>query len=243
LPELVEEKDIKGDLHMHTTYSDGNNSVEEMVKAAVARGYEYVAITDHSPSVHIAHGMEEKRLLKQLDEIERLRKKHRGIMILAGSEVDILPDGGMDYPDKILERLDWVLGSVHSAFKMPRDKMTARIIAAMENPHVHAIGHPSGRLIGKREAYDVDIDTVRRAAKRTGTFLEVDSQPDRLDLKDTHIRATVEAGVKLVVDSDAHDANQLRFIGLGIMQARRGWATRKDIVNCLPLERFLKLKK
>ncbi|MBI4150437.1 DNA polymerase/3'-5' exonuclease PolX [Candidatus Woesearchaeota archaeon] len=243
LPVLVEEKDLKGDLHMHTTYSDGNNSTEEMIKAAIARGYEYIAITDHSPSVHIAHGMTEKRLVKQLAEIEKLQKKYKDITILAGSEVDILPNGSMDYSDKILKRLDWVIGSVHSAFKMPRDKMTRRICKAMENPYVRVIGHPSGRLMGKREPYDVDMKAVFQMAKKTGTFLEIDSQPPRLDLKDVHIRAAIDAGVTLVIDSDAHDVNQLRFISLGLMTARRGWATKKDIANCLPLDKFLKLKK
>ncbi len=243
LPVLVEEKDIKGDLHMHTTYSDGNNTVEEMARAAQQRGYAYIAITDHSKSVHIAHGMEEKRLLKLIEEVKKVQRKFPRLRILAGSEVDILPDGSMDYPDRVLKQLDYAIGSVHSSFKMTRQQMTARICKAMENPYVRAIGHPTGRLINRRDPYDVDIETIFRTAKKTGTFLEVDATPERLDFKDTHIRAAVDAGVKLVIDSDAHDANQLRYMSFGIMQARRGWAEKKDVANCLPLEKFLGEKK
>ena len=243
LPVLVEEKDIRGDLHMHTTYSDGNNTVDEMARAAQQRGYDYIAITDHSKSVHIAHGMEEKRLLKLIEEVRKVQRRFPHLRILAGSEVDILPDGSMDYPDRVLKQLDYVIGSVHSGFKMSRQQMTERICKAMENPYVRAIGHPTGRLINRRDPYDVDIETIFRTAKKTGTFLEVDATPERLDFKDTHIRAAVDAGVKLVIDSDAHDANQLRYMSFGVMQARRGWATKKDIANCFPLEKFLKEKK
>jgi DNA polymerase (family 10) len=241
LPALIEYGSLKGDLHLHTRWSDGTNTTEEMVRAAIRQGYEYVAITDHSKSEYIAHGMDEKRLAKYVTEISKLKKKYAGdIVVLAGSEVDILADGKLDYATKYLDLLDWVVASVHSRFKQPRDEMTKRILAALSNDHVNALGHPTGRLINEREPYDADMAQVILAAKDNNVALEVNSSPARLDLKDAHIRAAVEAGAKLVISTDAHHENQLSFTTFGIAQARRGWATAQDVLNTLPWKKFEK---
>jgi DNA polymerase (family 10) len=241
LPRLIEYGSLCGDLHTHTKWSDGANTTEQMVKAAVTRGYEYVALTDHSKSEYIAHGMDEKQLLKYVDEISKLKKKYAGkIKILAGSEVDILADGKLDYANKYLEKLDWVIASVHSRFKQSRAEMTKRIINALSNEHVNALGHPTGRLISEREPYDADMAAVIDAAKANGVALEVNSSPARLDLKDSHVRMAVEAGAKLVINTDAHHENQLSYADFGIAQARRGWAEAKDVLNTLPWKKFEK---
>jgi len=241
LPNLIPYDAIRGDLHTHTKWSDGTNTTEEMIQAAVRMGYEYIAITDHSKSEHVAHGMEEKRLLKYVEEIRKLKKRYADkIVVLAGSEVSIMADGALDYADKYLKELDWVVASVHSRFKQPRDEMTRRIIKAMEHPKVNAIGHPTGRLVNVREPYEVDIDKVFAAAKANKVALEINAEPARLDLKDVHIKAGVEKGVFFIINTDAHHEHQLRFMPFGIAQARRGWATADDVINTLPWKRFEK---
>ena len=239
LPDLIPYDAIKGDLHMHTRWSDGNNSVEQMAGAAEKMGYEYVAFADHSKSEHIANGMDEKRLLQYLKELDVVQKKV-GIRVLKGSEVDILADGSLDYSNKYLKELDLVVGSVHSRFKSSRQDMTERILKAFENPYLNIFAHPSGRLIGRREPYDFDFEKVALAAKERGIALECNSYPDRLDLKDVHVRKTVELGCKISIDTDSHSVEHLRFIEFGVAQARRGWAEVKDVINAWPLKKLEK---
>ncbi len=241
LPDLIPYDSIRGDLHTHTKWSDGTNTTEEMIQAAIRMGYDYIAITDHSTSEHVARGLDEKRLLKHVEEIRKLKKKYAGkIVVLAGSEVSIMADGSLDYADKYLKELDWVVASVHSRFKQSSAEMTKRIVKAIENPYVCAIGHPTGRLINAREPYDVAFDRVFAAAKANNVALEINAYPERLDLKDTHIKAGVEKGVKFVIDTDAHNENHMKFITFGIAQARRGWAETKDVINTLPWKKFEK---
>ncbi len=244
LPKLVSYDSIRGDLHMHTGYSDGVNTPEEMIQAAIKMGYEYVAITDHSKSEHIAHGMEEKRLAKYIAEINKLKNKYADkIAVLCGSEVNIMNDGSLDYAKKILNQLDWVVGSVHSGFKTPKDVMTKRIITAIESGNMNVLAHPTGRLIGIRNPYEVDINKVIKTAKENNVALEINAFPARLDLKDTHIRMAVEAGAKLCIGTDSHNTNHLPLMKFGIAQARRGWAGEKDIINTLPwkkLEKYIR---
>jgi len=242
LPKIIPYNVIKGDLHVHSRWSDGLNSIEEMAKAAQRRGNKYIALTDHSKSTYVAKGMDKKRLVKYLAEIEKVQKKVK-IRILKGAEVDILADGSLDFDNKVLKKLDLVLVDIHSGFKSSRKEMTARILKAFDNPYVNIFAHPTGRLINQRNPYDFDFEKVAKKAKERGIALEVDSQPARLDLKDTHIRAAVELGCKISISSDAHSVDQLRFMELGIAQARRGWAQEKDVINTWPLkklERFLK---
>ena len=244
LPKLVSYDSIKGDLHIHTKWSDGVNTSEEMIQAAIRQGYEYIAITDHSKSEHIANGMEEKRLAKYIVEINKLKNKYASkIRVLCGSEVNIMSDGSLDYAKKILDQLDWVIGSVHSGFKTPEEAMTKRIITAIESGNMNVLAHPTGRLIGTREPYAVDIDKIIKAAKENQVALEINAYPARLDLKDTHIRMAVEAGAKLCIGTDAHHENNLPRINFGIAQARRGWAEEKDIINTRPwkkLEKYIR---
>jgi DNA polymerase (family 10) len=244
LPKLAGYDSIRGDLHMHTSYSDGVNTPEEMIQAAIKMGYEYVAITDHSKSEHIAHGMEEKRLAKYIAEINKLKSRYANkIRVLCGSEVNIMNDGLLDYAKKILDQLDWVVGAVHSGFKTPKDIMTKRLITAIESGNMNVLAHPTGRLIGTRDPYEVDIDKVIKAAKENNVALEINAHPARLDLKDTHIRMAVEAGAKLCIGTDSHNTNHLPLMKFGIAQARRGWAEEKDIINTLPwkkLEKYIR---
>ena len=238
LPRLVELQDIKGEVHAHTDWSDGRNSVEEMARAAKAAGYSYIALTDHSPSQTVASGLKVDRLLKRRKEIEAARKAVHGITILEGTEVDILRDGRLDYPDKILAELDYVIASVHSGWKMDREAMTARIIKAMENPWVDCLGHPTGRLIGQREPYEVDIEAVLQSAARLGVAMEISSDPIRLDLRDVHARRARELGVKLMIATDAHWTGSLSLLRFGVATARRGWVEATDVLNCLPLSQL-----
>lgn len=244
LPRLVGYDDIKGDLQTQTEWTDGAASIVDMAKAAMRQGLSYMAVTDHTKNLAMTHGLDEKRILSQMKEIDRVNVSLRGkFAVLKGSECDILKDGSMDLPDKVLTKLDVVGGSVHSYFNLDRRAQTARIIRAMENPHVDIIFHPTGRLIGRREPYAVDMDALIRAAKRTGTILEVDAFPDRLDLKDEYIKQCVEAGVKMAIDSDAHALEHFKVLEYGIAQARRGWATASDIVNTRSLVAMRKLLK
>jgi len=243
LPKLIELSDLRGDLHMHSTYSDGGNSIEEMAETARKLGYEYIAITDHTKSTRVAGGQTEKEILKELEHIDRLNSKLKGFRVLKGAEVDILPDGSLDYPDSVLKELEVVIAAIHSNFKMEREKMTKRIIRALQNKYVSILSHPTGRLIGKRDPYQVDIEDIIKAAKDTGTYLELNSFPDRLDLSDVHCKRAKEEGVLISIDTDAHAASQLGMIKYGILTARRGWLEKKDVINTLPLDKLLvKLK-
>ena len=246
LPDLIELEDIKGDLHMHTTWSDGRASIEEMALSAMKLGYEYIAITDHSPSSTIANGLSVERLRKKKKELDAVNKKIKGINILMGSEVDIKSDGSLDYDDKVLKELDVVIASVHSGFKMDGDTMTKRILSALENPYVHALGHPTGRLINEREPYDVDINQVIETALKHDKALEVNSSYLRLDLKDLHVKKAVEAGVKIIISTDAHRTEQLLHMRYGVGTAKRGWVQKKDVLNALnfdDLDKWLQSKR
>jgi DNA polymerase (family 10) len=236
LPRLVTLDDIRGDLHMHTTATDGEDTLGEMVRAAIARGLSYVAITDHGQRVTMAHGLDRKRLLRQWGEIDRLneslaRDGAPPVVVLKGIEVDILEKGGLDLPDEVLEQADWVVASLHYGQNQPRDRITARIVEAIENPFVRVIGHPTGRLINRRPPYDVDIEAVIEAAARTGTFLEINANPWRLDLDDKHAAAARQAGVKLVISTDAHSTKGLDVMRCGILQARRAGLEPDDVAN------------
>jgi len=243
LPKLIGYGDIKGDLQMHTRWSDGSNTIEEMALAAKKLRYEYIAITDHAGHLGIAKALDKKRILKQRKEIDKADKKVKGIAILQGTEVDISSDGSVEMEDNVLKQLDVVVASVHSGFKTPKDKMTRRVIKAMENEHVDIIAHPTGRLIQKREPFEIDLDMIFDKAKETGTVLEINAYPERLDLKDSHVRAAIKAGVKLVISTDAHQAEQLHFMRFGIATARRGWAEKKDIINVNSLKEMMKMLK
>ena len=233
LPELIQVSDIRGDFHMHTIASDGDSTIEEMACAAKAVGYEYICITDHSKSSAIANGLTPKRLAQQIRQIRKLDGKIKGISIFAGSEVDILADGSLDFDDKLLAELDFVIASVHSGLASPREKVTTRTLKAMDNPYVSCIGHPTGRLIGQREAMDLDMAAVIEHAAATHTALEVNANPQRLDLKDVHCRMAVEAGVRLIIGTDAHHPANLGLMGFGVATAGRGWVTKTDVLNTL----------
>ena len=239
LPALVETEDLRGDLHVHSTWSDGASTIRQMADKAASLGYEYVAITDHSPSSRIANGLSVKRLLQKKEEVEKINAEGGAIRLLMGSEVDILPDGSLDYPDEVLRELDFVVASVHSLFSMEEDEMTKRICGALENPNVDALGHPTGRLIGQREPYKVDIDAVIETAKNHGKALEINSSYKRLDLKDTHARKAVEAGVKIIVSTDAHRTQHMERIIFGVGTARRGWVKKTDVMNTYSLSELL----
>lgn len=240
LPKLIGYGDLRGDLQVQTNWTDGDASIEDMARAAMKRGLEYIVITDHTKRLAMTHGLDEKRIRAQWKEIDAVNKKLRGkIKILKGTECDILKDGTLDLDDETLAQLDVVGVSVHSYFNLPRAEQTSRVVRAMENPHVDILFHPTGRLINKRAPIDIDIEEIIATAKRTGTILEIDALPERSDLKDEHIRMCVEAGVKMSIDSDAHTAAHYDFLECGIAQARRGWAERKDIVNAWPLEKML----
>ena len=234
LPDLIEQGDIRGDLHTHTKWSDGRATIEEMAESAHRLGYEYIAITDHSPSQTIANGLSIERLRAKQKELESAAKRNKNIKVLMGTEVDIKSDGTLDYPDNVLKELDVVIASVHSGFKMDRVTMTNRIIRAVKNPYVHAIGHPTGRLLGERDPYDVDIDLVIEAALEYGKALEVNGSYPRLDLNDLNARKAVDAGVKIIISTDAHSTDQLLFMKYGVGTARRGWVRKKDVLNALP---------
>ncbi|MFW5873136.1 MAG: DNA polymerase/3'-5' exonuclease PolX [Bacillota bacterium] len=233
LPESVELKDIKGELHLHTKYSDGACSIEEMVAAAIDRGYQYIAITDHSESLRIASGLKVEDLEEQAVEIAEVQKKYPDFKILSGIEVDILSDNSLDFNDEVLAELDLVIGSIHSGFTQSEAEINQRIITAMENPNVDIIAHPRGRLLGRREAYPVDMDKIIKEAARTGTALEINASPSRLDLDDHYARKAKEAGVKLAINTDAHHTRELKDMELGVSVARRGWLEKADIINTM----------
>jgi DNA polymerase (family 10) len=239
LPQLIAAGALRGDLQIQTTWTDGANSIEEMVEAARQRGLEYLAITDHTRSLAMM-GADEAKLRQQIAAIRDLNRSLSGFRVLTGAEVNITKDGGLDISDEVLAALDVVGIAVHSHFNLSRSEQTRRLIRAMESPHADILFHPTGRVLGKREPYDVDIDAIIAAAKRTGTVLEIDALPERMDLKDDHVRKSIEAGVKLVIDSDAHAVAHLRYPDdYGIAIARRGWASAADVINTLPVEEFL----
>jgi DNA polymerase (family 10) len=237
IPKLIELKDIRGDLHMHTRASDGADTIEEVARAAKKRGYEYILVTDHSQSSRVAHGIKAKAVLEHLNKIRKT--KVAGIEIMAGMEVDILSDGLLDYPDEILKQCDLVVAAVHSAFKQPPEKMTARIIRALQNKYVHILAHPTGRLIGKREAYAVDLEKVLEAAKKSNVAIEINAHPKRLDLTDVYCKRAKELGVKLIVSTDAHSISDLELMQYGVITARRGWLEKRNLLNTLPLNKLL----
>jgi DNA polymerase (family X) len=239
LPRLLEISDVKGDLHVHTNWSDGRDSLEDMAAAAEAAGYEYIAITDHSRGRGIAHGLTEERLREQMTAVKSLNERLQGIRILTSIEVDIRADGSLDLPDGILAELDVVIAAVHSSLNQEEEKMTRRILKAIENPHVDIIGHPTCRLLGEREPVTLDMEVLLRAAARNGTIMEINAMPQRLDLKDTHIFRARELGVRLSLGTDAHSTDHLRYMRFGVGTARRGWCEARHVVNTLPLEELL----
>jgi len=243
LPELIELGDIRGDLHSHTIASDGGNTIEEMGLAARERGYEYLAITDHSASHGFGNDVSPEQLRHQIELVRAANARVEGIELLAGSEVNILPDGSLDYEDELLSELDWVIASVHTAFGASERAMTERMITAIEHPLVNAIGHPTGRLIERREPYAIDLDAVFAAAARTGTMLEINANPKRRDLSDVHARAAVRAGVRIVIDSDAHRAETLQNMRWGVATARRAWLSKHDVANTWSWAQLEKLGK
>jgi histidinol phosphatase-like PHP family hydrolase len=243
LPRLIELSDIRGDLHCHTLASDGRNTIEEMALAARARGYEYLAITDHSASHGFGNDVSPAQLLRQIERVRAANEAIDGIELLAGSEVNILPDGSLDYDDSLLAQLDWVVASVHTAFGSSEQAMTERMIAAVEHPYVDAIGHPTGRLIGRREPYALDVQAVIEAAARAGTMLEINANPNRRDLNDVHARAAAEAGAMIVIDSDAHGVERLDVMRWGVATARRAWLGAADVANTRPWPQFAALRK
>jgi DNA polymerase (family 10) len=231
LPELIEPEQIQGDLHMHTTESDGQASLEEMVAAAQARGLKYIAITDHSKRVSMANGLDGRRLRKQWAQIDRLNEKLKGFTVLKGVEVDILEKGGLDLDDDVLAEADWVVASVHYGQNQPREQITKRIVDALANPHVSAIAHPTGRLLNRRKPYDVDLEAVLKAAREHGKAMELNANPSRLDLDDLACAAAKGQGIPIVISTDAHNIEGLNHIRYGVLQARRGGLGKADVVN------------
>lgn len=243
LPEVVKLENIRGDLHVHSNFSDGVSSIEAMAKKAKALGYEYIAITDHSKSLKIARGLDEGRLREQIEKIKEINSRNEGIRILTGIEVDILTDGSLDFDDEILKELDVVIASVHSGFKQDQKTLTSRIVNACHNPYVNIIAHPTGRLLGRRGPYDVDMDKVLEAAAKTGTVLEINASPDRLDLNDVYVKRAMEMGIKIAINTDAHSPEAFTDMIYGVWVARRGWLTADNIINTFPLEKLLKFLK
>jgi DNA polymerase (family 10) len=231
--DLIQLSDIKGDLHMHSTWSDGAHSIEEMVEACIAKGYKYMAITDHSQYLKVANGLTRERLLQQKEEIKKLNEKYDDILILSGVEMDILPDGTLDYEDDLLADMDFVIASIHSAFSQPREKIMERLSSALKNAHVDLIAHPTGRKIGRREGYDVDIDMLLELAKETNTALELNANPNRLDLKAEYLRKAQDAGVKIFINTDAHKKETLSHMGVGVSTAKKGWIKKSSVINAL----------
>jgi DNA polymerase (family 10) len=240
LPSLIGLSDIRADLHVHSDWSDGDSSIKDIAEACRAKGYRYVVIADHSKALKVAGGLSEKEAAEKLKEIEALNDKLKGFRILSGAEVEISDDGGIDYGDGLLKEFDIVIAAVHSGFKQPRAKLTNRILKAMDNKHVHIIAHPTARHMGVRDACDIDLDAVFKAARDTNTALEINAYPERMDLDDVNSRAAKEAGVKIAIGTDAHTLEHLELMVLGVAVARRAWLTRKDILNTLSADELLK---
>ena len=243
LPVLIELSDIRGDVHMHTVETDGRNTIEEMAEAARERGYQYMAITDHSKNLAFANGLTDERALAHIERIRAVEKKMKGIRIFAGIEVDILGDGSLDLSDSVLEQMDIVIASVHSQFNQDRATMTERLLKAIANPNTSLIGHPTGRLLLRRDAYQFDLDAVLKAAAEHKVAMELNSYPDRLDLNDVHLRLAKQHGVKIVINTDSHHTSHLEKLRYGVIQARRAWLTKDDVLNTLPPQKFAKAMK
>jgi DNA polymerase (family X) len=243
LPALISQTDLQGDVHMHTVETDGRKTIEEMAEAAIEHGYKYMAITDHSKNLAFANGLDDKRAVEHIQRIRAADKKIDGIKIFAGIEVDILGDGALDLSDSVLEQMDLVIASVHSHFNQSPVEMTARLLKAIENPNTSFIGHPTGRMLLRRDAYQFDIDAVLKAAVKNKVAMELNSYPDRLDLCDRHLRLAKQHGVKIVINTDSHHTSHLDKIRYGILQARRAWLTRDDVLNTLPAQQFGKAMK
>ena len=246
LPDLIVLDDVRGDLHMHSKWTDGNGTIIEMARACKERGYQYCAITDHSKAVRVAGGLTAEEFKKQREEIEEAREKVRGITVFTGCEVDILPDGSLDLPDDLLEQIDVVVAAVHAKMDMPLSEMTKRVLKALAHPAVTILAHPTGRLINQREPFAIDLEEIFHAAKQNNVAVELNGQPDRLDLNDLHLFRAREIGVKIAINTDAHSVEQLRFMSYGIDQARRGWLEKRHVLNAMTqpqLERWLKQRR
>ena len=243
LPVLLETTDLQGDVHMHTVETDGRNTIEEMAEAAREHGYKYMAITDHSKNLAFANGLDDKRALQHIEKIRKADADAKGIRILAGIEVDILADGDLDLSDSVLKEMDLVIASVHSAFNQDAAKMTERLLRAVNNPHISFVGHPTGRILLRRDAYQYDMEAVLNAAAKNKVAMELNAYPDRLDLCDRHLRMAKERGVKIVINTDSHHTSHLDKIKYGVLQARRAWLTKEDVLNTLPVEKFAKAMK
>src|SRR2546425_3826723 len=243
LPAVISEQDLQGDLHMHTVETDGRNTIEEMAEAAKAKGYKYMAITDHSKNLAFANGLDDKRAVEHIQRIRAANEKIAGIKIFAGVEVDILADGTLDLSDSVLEQMDLVIASVHSHFNQSPAEMTDRLLKAVENPNPSLIGHPTGRLLLRRDAYPFDLDAILKAAAKNKVAMELNAYPDRLDLCDRHLRLAKQHGVKIVINTDSHHTSHLDKIRYGILQARRAWLAREDVLNTLPTQQFAKAMK
>ena len=238
LPDLVKVGDVRGDLHVHTNYSDGRGTIESMAEAAIALGYEYLVFCDHSQSLKVANGLSPARLEEKLEAVRAADERYPEIRLLCGSEVDILKDGTLDYEDALLAELDFVVASIHTSFNVGEEAMTERVVRAMNNPYVNTIAHPTGRILNRREPYEVNVSRLIEEAKSTNTALELNSYPDRLDLSVPYVREAMNAGVRITIDTDAHDETALSFIKFGVAQARRAWVEKESIINCLPLAEF-----
>ena len=243
LPQLITQEDLQGDVHMHTVETDGKNTIEEMAEAAKARGYQYMAITDHSKNLAFANGLDDKRAVEHIQRIRNAGKKIDGIIIFAGIEVDILADGNLDLSDDVLAQMDIVIASVHSVFNQEPAKMTERLLKAIENPNTSLIGHPTGRIQLRRDGYQFDMHAVLTAAAKHKVAMELNAYPDRLDLNDVHLRQAKQHGVKIVINTDAHHTSHMEKIRFGILQARRAWLTKDDVLNTLPQEEFVQAMK
>jgi len=243
LPELITAADLQGDVHMHTVETDGKNTIEEMAEAAKAHGYKYIAITDHSKNLAFANGLDDRRALAHIKRIREVSDRMTGIKIFAGVEVDILGDGDLDLTDEVLSQMDVVIASVHSQFNQDRDKMTDRLLKAIENPNTSILGHPTGRQLLRRDAYAVDMDAIFQSAAKYKVAMELNSYPERLDLNDIHLRQAKQHGVKIVINTDSHHTSHLDKIRYGILQARRAWLTKDDVLNTLPAAKFAKAMK
>jgi DNA polymerase (family 10) len=243
LPQLITEKDMQGDVHMHTVETDGRNTIEEMAEAAKVRGYKYIAITDHSKNLAFANGLDDARALVHIEKIREASNRMEGIKIFAGVEVDILADGALDLSDEVLSRMDVVIASVHSHFNQEAAKMTDRLLKAIENPNTSILGHPTGRQLLRRDAYPFDMNAILKAAAKHKVVMELNSYPDRLDLNDVHLRQARQHAVKIVINTDAHHTSHLSKIRYGVLQARRAWLTKDDVLNTLPAENFARAVK
>jgi len=241
LPKLIRYNEILGDFHVHSLWSDGNDSIENLATHAKNMGYSFIGVTDHSQSLKIANGLSKERVIKKIQEISKINKKFSNFTVLCGTECDIKPDGSLDYDNKILKKFDFVYIGIHSGFKMNKDKMTDRIIKGMHNEDANFLAHPTGRLIGKRDPYEVDMERIIDAAKETGTRLEINAFPDRLDLDDVHVKLAKEKGIQFVIGTDSHSINHLLFIRFGVATARRGWLEKKDVLNSYPLKEIKKI--